>query len=555
MKKIALWLTVLIAAAVMFAATGCRSGSSDGAASDGGLSKIKIWGRNNQITTNGMTTKISDLYSGTVKSRYWDELTGHLAKRGLKLDLTLVMPDQAMTAFQTLLASGKFNDYDWIAAPNLDERTRMSLIDQKRIYPINRAVEEYSGGESKNFYFNTPWGQTFKALETVEDGNFYWVSHNMRSYFRDSSRPMGVAQLGQIRRDWLNKLGLPVPKTLDDFYNALTAFRDNDVNQNGLKDEAASFGSGSFGKGIASWFGLGNSLISYMDYKVVSPWYMPNVKEFFTYMNKLYKAGLLVLSAETTDMASNRLSYVEDYSSAIWNEPNIVVPAGAEKPYYDPFVIDAVPGTAARVYDDELGYTIYRSFVACLIPTVSKNIESTIKFLDYLTSDEYNTLAGFGIEGYSFEFGADGRPARFVNLKDPPPRDIMIQRPDDLWISSIFPGFRMIDRELEYTRLQDFGREYGYDSFRKDFYTSYIDGKWPLIQGNTIEAFPTLGEVERIAVITPDLSTYSTELLTALILGDKSISNWDGYMADLKRLGLDELIGIRQALVDRGRRN
>jgi ABC-type glycerol-3-phosphate transport system substrate-binding protein len=554
MRKTALLLIFLFTASAMIFAGGGQSGRSGSVVSDGGLSTIKVWGRNNQITTNGMTTKMSDLYDGTVKSRYWDELVDHLAKRGLKLDLTLVMPDQAPTAFQTLLASGRFNDYDWIAAPNLDERTRMSLIDQKRIYPVNKAIEQYSGGEAKNFYFNTPWGQTFKALETVEDGNFYWVSHNMRSYYEDPSRPMGVAQLGQIRQDWLNKLGLPMPKTLEEFYNTLVAFQERDVNQNGMKDEVARFSSNDFGKGIASWFGLGNSFISYLDYKVVSPWYMPNVKEFFTYMNRLYKAGLLVLSSEATDMASNRLSFVEDYSSAIWNEPNIVVPAGAAKPYYNALVIEAAPGTKARVYDDELGYTIYRFFVVGVIPTASKNIEKTVKFLDYLTSDEYNILAGFGIEGYSFEIGADGRPSRFVNLRNPPPRDVMIQRPDDLWFSSMFPGFRAIDRELEYTRLQDFGKEYGYDSFRKEFYTDYINGKWPLIQGNTIEAFPTIREVERIAAITPDLSTYSTELVTALILGDKSLSNWDSYISDLKRLGLDELISIRQALVDRGRR-
>jgi hypothetical protein len=40
--------------------------------------------------------------------------------------------------------------------------------------------------------------------------------------------------------------------------------------------------------------------------------------------------------------------------------------------------------------------------------------------------------------------------------------------------------------------------------------------------------------------------------LTSLILGEKSFNNWNTYMADLKRLGLDELISITQARVNRG---
>ena len=39
--------------------------------------------------------------------------------------------------------------------------------------------------------------------------------------------------------------------------------------------------------------------------------------------------------------------------------------------------------------------------------------------------------------------------------------------------------------------------------------------------------------------------------LTKLILGQKSLDDWDSYMDDLKRLGLDELIEIYQGRYDR----
>ena len=40
-----------------------------------------------------------------------------------------------------------------------------------------------------------------------------------------------------VRKDWLDKLGIPMPETIDDWYAMLQAFRDKDPNGNGKKDE------------------------------------------------------------------------------------------------------------------------------------------------------------------------------------------------------------------------------------------------------------------------------------------------------------------------------
>ncbi|MCQ2398122.1 MAG: extracellular solute-binding protein [Sphaerochaetaceae bacterium] len=46
-----------------------------------------------------------------------------------------------------------------------------------------------------------------------------------------------------VREDWLKKVGLGVPKTLDDLYNVMYAFRNNDPDGNGKKD---TYGFGAF---------------------------------------------------------------------------------------------------------------------------------------------------------------------------------------------------------------------------------------------------------------------------------------------------------------------
>ena len=64
-------------------------------------------------------------------------------------------------------------------------------------------------------------------------------------------------------------------------------------------------------------------------------------------------------------------------------------------------------------------------------------------------------------------------------------------------------------------------------------------------EGSTVE------EINKTNEISTDLETYSKELLTKLIMGEKSLDDWDSYIQDLKDLGLDDLIAVQQARVDR----
>lgn len=62
------------------------------------------------------------------------------------------------------------------------------------------------------------------------------------------------------RKDWLDKLGLEVPKTLDDYEKVLTAFVEEDPDGNGKKDTAglASVLSelmfGAYGTSLCNWW-------------------------------------------------------------------------------------------------------------------------------------------------------------------------------------------------------------------------------------------------------------------------------------------------------------
>jgi ABC-type glycerol-3-phosphate transport system substrate-binding protein len=548
MKKIVLAMAgILMGGILLFGAGGRQaSGSAEG------LTVLKMWGANIQATWQGQTAKTSDLYDGSVKSRIWDQFVADLAKNGIKPELTLIMRDQMPTAFQTLLASGRINDYDWIAPVAVDERTRLSLVEQGRLAPLNKAIQQYSDGRAKDYYFNNPQSIKYAKIDTLEDGNFYWLTQNSYSWLEDTSVPWGVAMLGLIRQDWLDQLGFPMPKTPDEFYNALAAFQQRDVNGNGLKDEIALVPEEGFGLGIPQWFGLGSEIVSAIDNKAVSPWYQSGVKDFFTYMNRLYRAGLVQITKESGEKAANRVGYLTSYAGEFWEEPNINVPAGAAKAYYNPVVIQALPNIPPRVFHSEYGYSVFWGSSMQSVPANSKNMEKAVTLIDYLVSEDFFILVNRGIKGYNY----DGDPyGTFTTYSGSEGID-QVTNPSGIFRGweALFPNYSRTDRADEYTRLQNTAKEYGLTvEIRKDFYDGFNSNRWPFVVGSeAVLAFPTAKEVERIAAISPDLNTYSNELIAALIMGEKSLDNWDSYIADLKRLGLDELISIFQARMDRG---
>jgi hypothetical protein len=558
MKKIfCVFAGLFLSGALLFAGGG-KQDQSSGA---GGLTTLRVFDENVAFTFGvGETVYLSDWISGKVPSRLWEQFNADLAKHGIKLRFDLVEEDQKATTVRTMLASGKFNDYDWLNIGDFDERARQALVDQGRLYAINQLVSQYSTGEAKTFY-NSDTGKAFAGLSSLEDGNFYWIQGGYNDYmWKSPDNPHGNFQYTRIRQDWLDKLGIAMPTTLDQYYNALTAFRTKDVNGNGRQDEVADIAVDHFQNGVAQWFGLGTNWVSlFKNGTVASPWYQPNVKEYIAFMNRLYRAGVLRINGAGPDMNNNIIGVSYSWSTDTWTEPGITMPAGAAKAYFVPMMIQAVSGTAPLAWEEAArGFASDRLYV---VSKATKNAAGIAKLLDYIMSDTWQTFAHYGIEGYTFDM-VNGSP---VSRQQPNSAGTGI----DMTIAStqshhtftrFLPRMRLNqDKQPEAANVMTaFSKENGYPDGGQTKYRFVVDGyenKFGFVQDiNSKMAPATIKELDRITAIRPDLETYCQELLTGLITGQKNVSGWDGYMADLKRLGLDELVSIYQARINRAKK-
>lgn len=556
-------------AAVLAASSlaGCGGGSEEKA--DGGsvlqnkketseqtddLKTIRILGIDNSGTDDsGKTVYLSDWVNGD--SKMWGQLTSDLAERGIALELDLIPSDQYDTVIQTQIAAGL--ECDFVNLHNLDTKTRTALVSQGKLQPINKIWEENSSEETKEFFTNG-YGSEVAKLNTLEDGNVYWLSALTVGDYK--GEPWGGFVMPMIRKDWIDKLGLSMPETTDELFEVLKAFREQDANGNGEADEVVDIDYDAFGNGIAQFYGLGTD-ITYVDYetgKATSPFYEEGIKDYISFMKKLNDEGLLETSGQGAEKkAENKIAMNNNWWIETWEEPGISVPEGEAAPYLcgifcqgkegiDP-VLSRQNGIQKGSYDFGV--------------TQQADPEAIGILLDYLASEEYQVLSEYGIEGYTFEKDENGNLKKYSegNGSGISEVEIMCKLPA-LWVNdSILPRVEMVNREQELIICKEAGYTMGYpeEGFAdkadmiQEIYNNEDSYHYVYMSADGVLAAATDEENEKIADLTTDLKTYYEELLTKLILGQASMDDWNSYISDLKELGLDELISITQARYDR----
>ena len=62
---------------------------------------------------------------------------------------------------------------------------------------------------------------------------------------------------------------------------------------------------------------------------------------------------------------------------------------------------------------------------------------------------------------------------------------------------------------------------------------------------------PSEDESDRFARVMGDITTYVDTMFNKFVMGDEPISNFDAYIATLKKMGIEDAIKIRQAQLER----
>ncbi|WP_168121776.1 extracellular solute-binding protein [Paenibacillus sp. HB172176] len=209
-----------------------------------------------------------------------------------------------------------------------------------------------------------------------------------------------------IRKDWLDKLGLEVPQTVEEIEKVAMAFATQDPDGNGKADTIGFATSKSFNgfNEAAVWFGAPNGW-GELDGKLAPTYLFPEYLDTLKYFHRLYEAGainkdfLMIDENQAKDLVYQGKAGL--YSNLI--EPGLMTTMLQSFPKGSEFVnIGAPEGPDGRRTQSDPGYTLLHYFPKSSVKTEDE-LKQILGVFDKWSTKEAQNLTHYGIEGKHYE--------------------------------------------------------------------------------------------------------------------------------------------------------
>ena len=350
-----------------------------------------------------------------------------------------------------------------------------------------------------------------------------------------------------IRTDLLDKIGKDKPYTIEEYEDVLAAFKDE-----GLKQPLVMLSTGTLqGNLLAGAFDV-NAFCSSFPMSA-APTYVQDGEIKFSPLEEGFK-DYITLMHEWYEKA-----YIDpDFISinANWNSPdysNAIVTGEAGIFFTDwgniGGLVDAseIEGFALEgTYDmhatadsvNHFGqFTKKSAGNGFHITSNCQNIELACQWGDWWYTEEGSLLANYGVEGVSFEYGDDGKPAFTETVTEAPEgmRDALL----------IYASNNTINCVIDNSALSS-----GYSEIDKAapaIWREGVDDEYVIPSGVSL----TAEENTEAVSIYSDIETLCMESIAAFITGDKPLSEFDAFVESIKSMNIDGYLEIQQAAYDR----
>ena len=430
-------------------------------------------------------------------------------------------------AVNLMLSSGNLADIiGYVDASSLEKLGR-----DGGMIPLNDLIKEHAPNIQKVLDEDARFRQTAYSL----DGNIYQIPKNQE---------LKAAEFWWIRQDWLDKLNLKAPTTVDELHDVLYAFRNEDPNGNGLKDEIPLFDRAGWKQPDEYLYLWDTSLEFYpRDGKMKYEPLEENFKTGVSNMIKWYQEGLIDPEIFTRGASSRDTLLGGDLGGCTHDWVSTA--------NYNSTLQETIPGfqmAAIAPPADQNGVVKERVSrypgVGWGISSQCKDPVTVIKFMDYFFTEEGSDLMNWGIEGDTFTRDADGSK-HFT--------DTVLQ--SELtpigYLRSIGAQYRIgmcQDGDYEYATMKEDGIEAnklynGHDEWFDDSLPPYLDGKMALKYTSDDET-----EYKNIMA---SIKPYVDEKFQSWILGVNDFdSEYDTFIKELKARGIDRALEINQKAYD-----
>ena len=410
---------------------------------------------------------------------------------------------------------------------------------------MNKYLEQYPAAE---------------AYMTAPDGGIYTIPKISLDETDRFSRTF-------INKKWLANVGMEVPKTMDELYEVLKAFKEQDANGNGDPNDEIPYlyasGYEASERVLMSAYGIHTSEINYIlqadaDGKV----YLANTtdayKEYMKWMARAFSEGLIeqeafvVEGTTINDRASKDLYGFYGCGSA----PYVVAVTDISYDAENFVGVAALTSELNETPTAGLASLISETGVVA-ISTTSPYKEALVRMVDYMYTDEGELAGTFGKDGQTFDW----------------------QHNDILDVD--VPKMRVFDdcasgeeTRYKYATLNGTLALIEWNNDRRALFTAPIEDVqsdeilneygWAALVAlavredgiQQVDCFPKLSytaeEANERATLRADLENYLKQAKAQFMTGEIDVEEgWDNFVNTVNGMGLERLIEIEQAAYDR----
>lgn len=493
-------------------------------ASDSQTSSDAAEGSDERVTVNWLGYYTSEI---TVAPDSWGE---KLLEENFNIDLEPIT-DVSKANIDTYISSGDILNATCYASYLHNDFRYMYDQGLIREIPQEWLYEYYPTG--MQLYTDFLGKDFFEKGDHLVDGKCLYIPFN-------TNAPTSTSVV-VYREDWMEKVGMSEPTTLDELHDLLYAFTFDDPDGNGQKD---TYGIDIGTNWMGLWpvygaFGFAQSQNGKGSYQL-----QDDGSVIYTSVQDAYKSALGVIE-EWYDEGIIDPECITDKRDQVrtkWANGTIGVMVDSQTWYYSnrgsssiiAMVEDVfgegtveVMGPLTTTYGDG---TVYAS---ALYPNASANralcftanaadeqIIAVLKMLEGLTTDhELATKIIYGEEGTDYTLGASGQIQVGMSVEDQAAKGL----------GDTFYGMSAPDQYMIELTQSD-----------RDKANIAKSGAWPVIyQGNNFasvfnEAYDTYtGEIQKV----------EEDFFYGVLKGDKNLeADWDQYLADMNAAGLDKVI-------------
>ncbi|WP_010677921.1 ABC transporter substrate-binding protein [Bacillus timonensis] len=366
-----------------------------------------------------------------------------------------------------------------------------------------------------------------------KDGKFYVLPGLHENVWQDYTL--------MVRKDIFDENNIELPTTWDELHDALVKLKEiypdkTPYSDRWKFDSTLNFASGSFGT-IGGW-GLGNG--AYFDRENEEFVFAPatdEYKEMLTYFHSLVEEGLLDRESFTQedDQAESKFVNGESFVMAT-NFQELVRVRGVMdetlgKGNYEIVKINVPGGPAGHKLN---GTKLENGIMFSSKAKDDPNFKAMMQFIDWLYySDEGQELTKWGVEDEHFTKDDSGKrtlldPWNYLGLNPTGTKDLRVENGFSGGVFSYGGTTELLHSMMneEEVKFQDMILS-----------TKTVVDPAPPYPMDQMQS-------EQLTLVSTPLNDFAKTSTLQFILGDRDLSEWDAYVAELKSKGMDKFLEI-----------